>query len=74
MARVRDRTEDFKDAVRHTAVSLGYDEVYLIFQFIILKLFLRCFSFRSYMENLNCWGKILVQCLPIGLVPFSLKG
>ncbi|XP_044480176.1 syntaxin-81-like isoform X1 [Mangifera indica] len=26
MARVRDRTEDFKDAVRHTAVSLGYDE------------------------------------------------
>lgn len=74
MARVRDRTEDFKDAVRHTAVSLGYDEVYLIFQFIILKLFLSCFSFRSYMENLNCWGKILVQCLPIGLVPFSLKG
>ncbi|XP_050212102.1 syntaxin-81 [Mercurialis annua] len=26
MARVRDRTEDFKDAVRHTAVSLGYNE------------------------------------------------
>ncbi|KDP26062.1 hypothetical protein JCGZ_21095 [Jatropha curcas] len=26
MARVRDRTEDFKDAVRHTAVSSGYDE------------------------------------------------
>lgn len=26
MAKVRDRTEDFKDAVRHTALSLGYDE------------------------------------------------
>lgn len=27
MARVRDRTEDFKDAVRQSARSLGYDEV-----------------------------------------------
>jgi len=27
MAKIRDRTEDFKDAVRHTAVSLGYNEV-----------------------------------------------
>ncbi|CAN0909625.1 SYP81 [Linum grandiflorum] len=26
MARVRDRTEDFKDAVRHSAVTAGYDE------------------------------------------------
>uniref|UniRef100_A0A2P2KRR0 Syntaxin 81 family protein n=1 Tax=Rhizophora mucronata TaxID=61149 RepID=A0A2P2KRR0_RHIMU len=26
MARIRDRMEDFKDVVRHTAVSLGYDE------------------------------------------------
>ncbi|KAF2296206.1 hypothetical protein GH714_036719 [Hevea brasiliensis] len=26
MTRVRDRTEDFKDAVRHTAASLGYNE------------------------------------------------
>ncbi|KAH9702149.1 Syntaxin-81 [Citrus sinensis] len=26
MARIRDRTEDFKDVARHTAVSLGYDE------------------------------------------------
>ncbi|KAF3433543.1 hypothetical protein FNV43_RR24645 [Rhamnella rubrinervis] len=26
MAKVRDRTEDFKDAVRHAALSLGYDE------------------------------------------------
>ncbi|KAK2637443.1 hypothetical protein Ddye_032235 [Dipteronia dyeriana] len=26
MAKIRDRTEDFKDAVRHTAVSLGYNE------------------------------------------------
>ncbi|KAF4356625.1 hypothetical protein F8388_006369 [Cannabis sativa] len=26
MSKVRDRTEDFKDAVRHTALSLGYDE------------------------------------------------
>ncbi|KAJ9160248.1 hypothetical protein P3X46_025669 [Hevea brasiliensis] len=26
MTRVRDRTEDFKDAVRNTAVSLGYNE------------------------------------------------
>ncbi|KAL9458530.1 hypothetical protein AB3S75_007404 [Citrus x aurantiifolia] len=25
MARIRDRTEDFKDAARHAAVSLGYD-------------------------------------------------
>ncbi|KAH9766756.1 Syntaxin-81 [Citrus sinensis] len=27
MARIRDRTEDFKDVARHTAVSLGYDEL-----------------------------------------------
>lgn len=27
MGKARDRTEDFKDAVRHTAHSLGYDEV-----------------------------------------------
>ncbi|KAH7548171.1 hypothetical protein JRO89_XS14G0077600 [Xanthoceras sorbifolium] len=27
MAKIRDRTEDFKDAVRHTAVSLGYNEL-----------------------------------------------
>ncbi|CAN0909626.1 SYP81 [Linum grandiflorum] len=27
MARVRDRTEDFKDAVRHSAVTAGYDEL-----------------------------------------------
>lgn len=46
MARVRDRTEDFKDAVRHTAVSLGYDEVCLRFQLIKLKLLLRCFTSR----------------------------
>ncbi|CAI0438025.1 unnamed protein product [Linum tenue] len=26
MARIRDRNEDFKDAVRHAAVSAGYDE------------------------------------------------
>ncbi|XP_031384384.1 syntaxin-81 [Punica granatum] len=26
MAKFRDRTDDFKDAVRHTAVSLGYNE------------------------------------------------
>ncbi|KAK9189382.1 hypothetical protein WN943_017978 [Citrus x changshan-huyou] len=26
MARIRDRTEDFKDVAGHTAVSLGYDE------------------------------------------------
>ncbi|KAK4834967.1 hypothetical protein QYF36_003264 [Acer negundo] len=26
MAKIRDRTEDFKDAVRHIAVSLGYNE------------------------------------------------
>ncbi|KAJ4832953.1 Syntaxin-81 [Turnera subulata] len=26
LSRIRDRTEDFKDAVRHTAVSLGYNE------------------------------------------------
>ncbi|XVE52567.1 hypothetical protein DITRI_Ditri02bG0131900 [Diplodiscus trichospermus] len=26
MSRFRDRTEDFKDAVRHTAISLGYNE------------------------------------------------
>ncbi|XP_052117780.1 syntaxin-81 [Arachis duranensis] len=29
MARARDRTEDFKDAVRHSARSLGYDEAKL---------------------------------------------
>lgn len=29
MAKIRDRTEDFKDAVRHTAVSLGYNEAKL---------------------------------------------
>lgn len=34
MAKIRDRTEDFKDAVRHTAVSLEYNEVnFLIFSF-----------------------------------------
>ncbi|CAI0438026.1 unnamed protein product [Linum tenue] len=27
MARIRDRNEDFKDAVRHAAVSAGYDEL-----------------------------------------------
>ncbi|KAG5239913.1 syntaxin [Salix suchowensis] len=26
MAKIRDRTEDFKDAVRHSAISLGYNE------------------------------------------------
>jgi syntaxin 18 len=26
MAKARDRTEDFKDAVRQSARSLGYDE------------------------------------------------
>ena len=37
MAKIRDRTEDFKDAVRHTAVSLGYNEVkILIFLFHFL--------------------------------------
>jgi hypothetical protein len=29
MAKARDRTEDFKDAVRQSARSLGYDEVYI---------------------------------------------
>jgi hypothetical protein len=33
MAKIRDRTEDFKDAVRHTAVSLGYNEVKKIVSF-----------------------------------------
>nr|TKS17597.1 syntaxin 81 family protein [Populus alba] len=27
MAKIRDRTEDFKDAVRHSAISLGYNEL-----------------------------------------------
>ncbi|KAL9365272.1 hypothetical protein Peur_043145 [Populus x canadensis] len=29
MAKIRDRTEDFKDAVRHIAISLGYNETRL---------------------------------------------
>lgn len=30
MAKFRDRTEDFKDVVRHCAISLGYNEVCLL--------------------------------------------
>lgn len=36
MAKYRDRTEDFKDAVRRTAMNLGYNEVW----FFLLALFL----------------------------------
>lgn len=32
MARIRDRTEDFKDMVRQTALAWGYNEVCLIFE------------------------------------------
>ena len=38
MSRVRDRTEDFKDAVRLSARSLGYDEVCLLTSWIYLML------------------------------------
>ena len=31
MARIRDRTEDFKDAIHRTALSMGYNEVCLAF-------------------------------------------
>jgi len=33
MAKARDRTEDFKDAVRQSARSLGYDEVYMMLHY-----------------------------------------
>ena len=36
MAKFRDRTEDFKDAVRHCATSSGYNEVCMLFlQYIV---------------------------------------
>ena len=62
MARIRDRTEDFKDVVRHTAVSLGYDEVCLLSQFILsLNVFLGCFlPLKSSLENLSYWGRIFI--------------
>jgi phenylalanyl-tRNA synthetase beta subunit len=42
MAKIRDRTEDFKDAVRHIAISLGYNEVkILIFLLLFYSLLLQ---------------------------------
>lgn len=42
MAIIGDKTEDFKDVVRHAAV---YDEVCLLSQFILsLNVFLGCFN------------------------------
>jgi hypothetical protein len=44
MAKARDRTEDFKDAVRQSARSLGYDEVYIMLHHPQLILFLTSYS------------------------------
>lgn len=40
MAKIRDRTEDFKDAVRQSAMSLGYNEVRSPLYILILCTFL----------------------------------
>ena len=50
MSRVRDRTEDLKDAVRQTALSLGYNEVCLPLGFISsLIMFMMCFLQWKYL-------------------------
>ena len=44
MSRIRDRTEDLKDAVRKTALSLEYSEVRLSFGLIFsLIIYMMCF-------------------------------
>ncbi|KAI4317368.1 hypothetical protein L6164_025241 [Bauhinia variegata] len=61
MARVRDRTEDFKDAVRHSAHSLGYDEVKLasiMASFIIHKPRQRSPFTKAAMKTLESIGEL----------------
>lgn len=58
MAKIRDRTEDFKDAVRHIAISLGYNEVkILIFLLLFYSFASSNFSFLliSMVLNLELW-------------------
>ena len=58
MAKIRDRTEDFKDAVRRSAISLGYNEV----KILIFLLFFYSFASSNYsfllismVLNLELW-------------------
>jgi len=58
MAKIRDRTEDFKDAVRHIAISLGYNEVkILIFLLLFYSFASSNYSFLliSMVLNLELW-------------------
>lgn len=68
MAKVRDRTEDFKDSVRRAALNLGYNEVpfashWLWFSIMIFQEF-PFFFFSCYIE---CMCLILVEWLIIHL-------
>ncbi|KAL5555194.1 hypothetical protein UlMin_037430 [Ulmus minor] len=61
MANIRDRTEDFKDAVRHTALSLGYDESKLatiLVNFIIHKPRERSTFTRAALKTLESIGTL----------------
>ncbi|KAM6555279.1 hypothetical protein CsatB_002298 [Cannabis sativa] len=61
MSKVRDRTEDFKDAVRHTALSLGYDESKLaaiLANFIIHKPRQRSAFTRGALKTLESIGTL----------------
>ncbi|KAK3231119.1 hypothetical protein Dsin_003000 [Dipteronia sinensis] len=52
MAKIRDRTEDFKDAVRHTAVSLGYNENPV--STLVVAEFLKSMSINVHLSELAC--------------------
>ncbi|XP_033510502.1 syntaxin-81-like [Nicotiana tomentosiformis] len=50
MSKIRDRTEDFKDAARRSALSLGYDEVHLTYSVHCFSLFLVRKNYVAYCE------------------------
>ncbi|TXG49870.1 hypothetical protein EZV62_025745 [Acer yangbiense] len=56
MAKIRDRTEDFKDAVRHIAVSLGYNENPV--STLVLAEFLKSMSINVHLSELACTSKL----------------
>nr|AFK37975.1 unknown [Lotus japonicus] len=61
MAKARDRTEDFKDAVRHSARSLGYDEAKLasiLASFIIHKPPQRSPFYKAALKTLESIGEL----------------
>ncbi|OIW03646.1 hypothetical protein TanjilG_22303 [Lupinus angustifolius] len=61
MSRARDRTEDFKDAVRHTCHSLGYDEAKLasvMASFIIHKPWQRSPFSKAALKTLESIGEL----------------